>query len=172
MYYYTKVLLSRNHVYYHRQQIHWKKLSCYKNHIYIVNSCGSNVKNNCENYKWNMVTKNRTHIFRWSVHADQVYPPDTDIWWPRTVLHHNSFTFCHLVFSYWRGKSYIHSNVGDMASWKWSKLCKFKVFVLVLMISCFCCFVYTITHAQEEEEEQQQNNIVTTKRMRIKIHVN
>ena len=28
-----------------------KKLSCYKNHIYIVNACGSNVKNNCDNYK-------------------------------------------------------------------------------------------------------------------------
>ena len=56
--------------------------------------------------------------------------PSSGIWWPRAVLHQVSFTFCHLVFSYWRGKSYIHCNAGDMSSWKLSNLCKFK----------FCCF--------------------------------
>ena len=28
------------------------------------------------------------HIFRWSVHAAKVYPPGSDIWWPRVELGH------------------------------------------------------------------------------------
>ena len=96
-------------------------------------------------------------------------PPSSGIWWPRAVLHQVSFTFCHLVFSYWRGKSYIHHNAGDMTSWKLSNLCTFKFLLFLLLCLLFhvifVVLLYTITHAQQE---QQQNYIVTTTRIRTK----
>ena len=78
----------------------------------------------------------------------EIYPSSIGIWWPRAVLHQVRFTLCHLVFSYWRGKSYIHCNAGDMSSWKLSNLCKFKFLLLFLMLCLLFQVIFVVLCTQ------------------------
>ena len=98
----------------------------------------------------------------WNCHWQQImYWLICRQWEPIWNSHlHNSFTLCHLVLNYWRGKSYIYH------LWKWNNLCKFQVFVVVfvvLIISCCCCCVYIVTHGQQNNNKKNENK---------KIHVN